>query len=332
MEFFLINLFNGLSYGLLLFMLSAGLTLIFSMLGVLNFAHASFYMLGAYLGYTCSELGGYWWGLVVAPIVTTLLGMLIERFALRRLHARGQIAELLFTFGLGYLILEVVQLIWGKFALPYRVPASLQGPLFTIYSSPFSLYRGFIAALALGMLGFMYLLVTRTRIGLIIQAALSHPSMVQALGHDVHKIFMWVFGAGCGLAGLAGAVGGNLLVTEPGMAASVGSIIFVVIVLGGLGSLKGAFLASIAVAILQTFAVTSDLSLRDAIQLLTHDSRLAVANATNANSLAELGFIDLRISQIAPVLPYILLLCMLIWRPQGLFASSKKMDNGASHV
>ncbi len=290
-------------------MLSAGLTLIFSMMGVLNFAHASFYMLGAYLGYSFSNLWGFWWGLLLAPIITGLLGLVVERFALRRLHAQGQLAELLFTFGLSYLMVELVQLIWGRLTLPYAIPPYLQGALFTIYTSTFSIYRAFMALVALSMLGLIYLLMTRTRLGLVIQAALTQPAMVEALGHNVPRIFMWVFGTGCALAGLAGAVGGNAFVTEPGMAASVGSIIFVVVVLGGLGSLSGALWASLLIACVQTFAIALDvslLSLMHQIGVNIHADHFAYA------------VLSLNISQVAPILPFLMLILMLLWRPQGL--------------
>nr|WP_314861044.1 branched-chain amino acid ABC transporter permease [uncultured Undibacterium sp.] len=312
MEFFLVNLLNGLSYGLLLFMLSAGLTLIFSMMGVLNFAHASFYMLGAYLGYTFSGLWGFWWGLLLAPVITGLLGVFVERFALRRLHAQGQLAELLFTFGLSYLILELVQLIWGRLTVPYAIPESLQGALMPIYSSTFSLYRAFMAFVALVMLAIIYLLMTRTRIGLVIQAALTQPTMVEALGHNVPRIFMCVFGTGCALAGLAGAVGGNAFVTEPGMAASVGSIVFVVIVLGGMGSLVGAFWASLLIACVQTFAITLDASLLSLIHRFGGDVQ---------HDHFAYGVLSLNVSQIAPILPFLMLILMLLWRPQGLLGT-----------
>ncbi len=132
MEFFVISMLNGLSYGLLLFMLSSGLTLIFSMMGVLNFAHASFYMLGAYVGYTISSFTGFWTALVLAPLVVGVLGALFERYCLRRVHKFGHVAELLLTFGLAYVVLELVQLIWGRIALEFRPPEVLSGPLFTL--------------------------------------------------------------------------------------------------------------------------------------------------------------------------------------------------------
>ena len=261
LEFFVISLLNGVSYGLLLFMLSSGLTLIFSMMGVLNFAHTSFYMLGAYFAYTLSGAIGFWPALVVAPLLVGALGAVFERYALRRVHKFGHVPELLVTFGLSYLILEVVQLVWGRSTVPYGLPAQLQGPLFTLYGTQFPKSRSFVMLVAVLMLLSVWLLLTRTRIGLVIQAALKHPHMVEALGHNVPRVFMLVFGGGCALAGLAGVIGGNTYVTEPAMAASVGSIIFVVVVVGGMGSLAGAFLASLIIGLVQTFAVALDYSL-----------------------------------------------------------------------
>ncbi len=135
MEFFTISMLNGLSYGLLLFMLSSGLTLIFSMMGVLNFAHASFYMVGAYVGYSVASLVGFWPGLFLAPLVVAALGAVFERYCLRRVHKFGHVPELLITFGLSYVILELVQLIWGRTAVVFPPPAFLQGPAFTLVNS-----------------------------------------------------------------------------------------------------------------------------------------------------------------------------------------------------
>ena len=275
---------NGLSYGLLLFMLSSGLTLIFSMMGVLNFAHASFYMLGAYFGYSVTGWLGFWPALVLAPLVVGGLGALFEPFVLRRVHRFGHVAELLITFGMSYLILEIVQLVWGRSSVDYRVPVALDGPLLTLFDTQFPLYRAFMMVVALLMLAALWLLLTRSRIGLVIQAALTHPGMAEALGHNVPRVFMWVFGGGCALAGLAGVLGGNAFVTEPGMAMAVGGIIFVVVVVGGIGSLGGAFLASLLIGLMQTFAVGLDVS-------------------------------------VAPILPYLLLVLVLIFRPRGLLGT-----------
>lgn len=292
MEFFLVQLLNGISYGLLLFMLSSGLTLVFSLMGVLNFAHASFYMLGAYFAYQVSAKIGFWPALVFAPLLVGGIGMLVERWGLRTVHRYGHVAELLFTFGLAYLIEEAVHLVWGRLAVEYRVPAELDGPLFHIMGSQYPIYRGFMMLVSVSMLVSIWLALTRTRIGLVIQAALTHPQTVEALGHNVPRVFMLVFGGGAALAGLAGVIGGNAFVTEPGMAAAVGPIIFVIVVVGGMGSLAGAFVASLLIGCIQTFAVSLDWALG-----------------------------GITIAQAAPVLPYVLMVLMLILRPRGLMGT-----------
>ena len=311
-EFFTISLLNGVSYGLLLFMLSSGLTLIFSMMGVLNFAHTSFYMLGAYFAYSISSVIGFWPALVLAPLAIGVLGALFERYSLRRVHKFGHVPELLVTFGLSYLILELVQLVWGRSTVPYGLPEQLQGPLFTIYGTQFPKSRSFIMLVAVLMLISVWLLLTRTRIGLVIQAALAHPDMAQALGHNVPRVFMLVFGGGCALAGLAGVIGGNTYITEPAMAGSVGSIIFVVVVVGGMGSLAGAFLASLIIGLVQTFAVAMDVSMATGLQALG----VAVSSETFGWPVLKLT-----LSQTAPILPYLFLVLMLIFRPRGLLGT-----------
>jgi branched-chain amino acid transport system permease protein len=312
MEFFTIFLLNGLSYGLLLFMLSSGLTLIFSMMGVLNFAHASFYMLGAYFAYSTTSLVGFWPALVVAPVLVGLLGAAFEKYCLRRVHKFGHVPELLITFGLSFIILEMVQLIWGTSSVDYRVPEALAGPLFTLYGTQFPMYRGFMMLVALLMLLAIWLLLTRTRIGLVIQAALTHPETVETLGHNVPRVFMLVFGGGAALAGLAGVIGGNAFVTEPGMAATVGSVIFVVVVVGGMGSLSGAFVASLLIGVIQTFAVGIDKALVDLAGVVG----LSLTPETFGWALWKL-----KISQIAPILPYVFLVLILIFRPKGLLGT-----------
>lgn len=312
MEFFTISLLNGISYGLLLFMLSSGLTLIFSMMGVLNFAHASFYMLGAYFAFTATQLLGYWPALLVAPLLVGLLGALFQKYCLRRVHRFGHVAELLATFGVSFIVLEIVQLIWGTSVIDYRVPPVLAGPLFTLYGTHFPVYRGFMMLVAVLMLVALWLLLTRTRLGLVIQAALTHPKAVEALGHDVPRVFMLVFGGGAGLAGLAGVIGGNAFVTEPGMAAALGPIIFVVVVVGGMGSLSGAFLASLLIGIMQSFAVGVDASIRSALTSIG----LFVTPETFGYALWKL-----KISEVAPILPYLLLVLMLVFRPKGLLGT-----------
>ena len=312
MEYAIITVLNGVSYGLLLFMLSSGLTLVFSMMGVLNFAHASFYMLGAYFAYTTSIKTGFWVALFLAPLLVGAFGALVERFGLRLAHKHGHVAELLFTFGLAYVIVEVVQVVWGRQTVPYSIPQELSRPLFTLFSASFSAYRGFMMLVALLMLLAIYLLLKHTRIGLVIQAALTHPDAVEALGHDVPRVFMLVFGGGAALAGLAGVIGGNAFVTEPGMASAVGSIIFVVVVLGGLGSLMGALLASLLIGLIQTSAVSMDFS------VVTVLSRMGTALTPESPGYAVLSLTP---AQVAPILPYLLMILILIFRPKGLLGT-----------
>ena len=312
MEFFLVQLLNSLSYGLLLFMLSSGLTLIFSMMGVLNFAHASFYMLGAYLAYQISRYAGFWPALVVAPLAVGVLGALTERYGLRRVHKYGHVAELLFTFGAFYLVEEIVHLIWGRGPVDYRIPDALNFTAFTLFSTSYPAYRVFMMGVSVAMLVALYLVLTRTRIGMIIQASLSHPDMVEALGHNVPRVFMLVFGGGCALAGLAGVIGGNAFITEPGMAAAVGSIVFVVVVFGGMGSLTGAFIASLLFGAIQTYAVALDWSL---LGLLAH------LGVTLTPESGWYQLLSISVAQAAPVLPYLLMVLMLIVRPTGLMGT-----------
>jgi branched-chain amino acid transport system permease protein len=335
-SYFLISLLNGLSVGLLLFMLASGLTLIFSMMGVLNFAHASFYMVGAYVAYSISGLIGFWWALLLAPPLVGLLGAAFERYALRKVHKFGHVPELLVTFGLSYILLELVQLVWGRSAVNFLPPESLSGPLFTIVDLPTSLsvapgdkpavcaatagavcttfpsFRAFGMAVAVAMLVAIWLLLTRTRIGLVIQAALTHPEMVEALGHNVPRVLMLVFGGGTALAALAGVIGGALRVTEPSMALAVGAVVFAVIVIGGMGSLAGAFVASVLLGVVESFAVGSDRSLLDLFGWLN----LAVTPETFGYALWSV-----KISQVAAILPYLLLVLILIFRPKGLFGT-----------
>lgn len=293
MENLLVPLLNGLSYGLLLFLLGAGLTLIFSLMGVMNFAHAGFYMLGAYAALAATPWLGFWWALGVAPLVAGLTGLAFERGCLARVHRLGAMHEMLATFGLLLLLTEAVQLVWGRAPLESRVPVLLQGPLWPGLAFP--AYRGFMMALALVLLAGLWLVFVRTRLGLVLRAALTHPQMAQALGHDVPGLMRAVFAGGCALAGLAGAIGGNAFTTEPAMAAALGPILFVIVVVGGLGSLAGAFVAALGVGLAQSFAVAFD------------------------RPLGPSGGITL--SQIAPLLPYALLVAVLAWRPRGLMGS-----------
>ena len=312
MEVFIFSVFNGVLYGMLLFMLASGLTLIFSLMGVLNFAHASFFMLGAYFAYQISSYVGFWPALFVAPFIVGLVGALVERYGLRPVHKFGHVAELLFTFGLAFVMEEIIQMIWGKVPVPYDVPAALNVAAFTWRGLDYSAYRLFMLVISVGIFVALFLFIAKTRIGLMIQAALSHPNMVQSLGHDVPTIFMWTFGFGCGLAGIAGVIGGNVLGTEPSMAITLGPIVFVVIVIGGLGSLWGALIAALFIGILDNLAISYDIALYPFLALfgVERDAEGVMRDLVNLTS-----------GGIAPVLPYLLLVLMLILRPRGLFGT-----------
>src|SRR5210317_1900971 len=263
MDLILVNLIDGLVTGLLLFMLSAGLTLIFSMMGVLNFAHASFYMLGAYFAYQISIYLGFWMGLLIAPPLVGIVGAAVERYGLRRLHQYGHVPELIFTFGLALLIEELVKFIWGNDQIPYQIPEILEGAAFSISSYDIPAYKVFMIFLSLGIFAGLLFVMTRTRVGMIIQAALSYPRTVEALGHNVPLVFMGVFGVGTALAGVAGVIAGPVLSTFPGMAFVLGSIVFVTIVIGGLGSLGGALVAALIIGWMTTFAKAYNLQMSD---------------------------------------------------------------------
>jgi branched-chain amino acid transport system permease protein len=312
MEIVLVSLLNGLVYGMLLFMLASGLTLIFSMMGVLNFAHASIYMIGAYLAFTVSQFAGFFPALIIAPLLCGLLGAAIEVFGLRRVHANGHIAELLFTFGLVFIIERLVQMTWGMLPMPYRIPPLLDFPLFTFYGQYFPAYRGFMLLVSAGMLLATWLLLRKTRVGLIIQASLTHPQMASSLGHNVPMVFTLVFAGGCALAGLAGVIGGNYQTTEPGMADSMGPIVFVVVVFGGLGSLMGCFVASIMMGMIMTFAVVINVSLADLLRPLG-------VTLTGDNLLTE--FLTVPVARIGALVPFLLMIFILMARPRGLMGT-----------
>ncbi|SAL56690.1 branched amino acid transport system, membrane protein [Caballeronia cordobensis] len=305
LQWFAVSLLNGVSVGLLLFMLSAGLTLIFSMLGVLNFAHASFYMLGAYAGQALAAYGGFWLALIGAPLVVGVAGAGFERLLLRRVHARGALAEMLLTFGAAIVIGEGVKLVWGLGPVPATVPRVLDGALFTLFGASFARYRVFMMAVAIAMLAALWLVLRISKTGLVVRAALTHPATVETLGHDVPRVFTMVFAVGAALAAAGGVIGAPLAVIEPGMADAVGPIVFVVVVIGGLGSLSGALAASLLVGCVQTFAVGASAS--------------AGSMAASFGVTLPDAWAGLTVAQLAPVLPYLLLVAMLALRPRGLF-------------
>jgi branched-chain amino acid transport system permease protein len=308
MDWIAFSLLNGIIYGLLLFMVSAGLTLIFGMMGVLNFAHASFYMLGAYFAYTLQGSVGFVPAIVGATLLAGLVGAGVERWFLRRVHRYGHAHELLLTFGLSFVIAELIKLFFGNYPVDYRIPRSLDVAAFVLGQQQYPAYRLLMGAVALAMFAAIYLLLTRTRVGIVVRSAIYKPRMVEALGHNVQLVFMGVFGVGAALAGLAGAIAGAFYTTSPNMALEVGVMVFVVVVVGGLGSLGGAMLASLLIGVLTSVAVGIDRSAADV---------LAFVGARDwAESVG--GLLTLKLSSLAATLPFALMLLILLLRPSGL--------------
>ncbi|MCA8906721.1 MAG: branched-chain amino acid ABC transporter permease [Rhodospirillaceae bacterium] len=308
MEFIIISTLNGVIYGLLLFMVSAGLTLIFGMMGILNFAHASFYMLGAYVGYTLSALVDFWVGLIVAPLLVGAVGILVERYMLRRVHSFGHAHELLLTFGLALIFEELIKLFFGDFPVNYRMPEELHFAAFTVFGTDYPFYRLFIGVVAVIMFVALFVLLARTRIGIVVRAAERLPKMAESLGHNIPLVFMGVFGVGAALAGLAGAVAGAYFPTNPNMALELGVIVFVVVVVGGLGSLKGSLVASLMIGLFSSFSIGLDWSLASLLSL--------IGLGDWAESVG--GLLTMTISSISGTIPFLLMLIVLLVRPAGL--------------
>lgn len=247
---------HGLVYGMLIFLVASGLTLVLGMMDILNFAHASIYMIGAFLCYQLVQwTHNFWLALVIAPLACALLGILIERGLIRRIHASGHVDELLLTFGLAMVITEVIKWIYGTTPLPVSVPARLAGSLPIWFDVKYPVYRLFILVLSGLVLGFMFFLLKKTRLGISIRACVQDGEMADALGTNVSLVFMTVMGIGAWLAGLAGVIIAPYLSVYSDMFADMIMDCFAVIAVGGLGSLGGAFLAALLVGQIQSFGV-----------------------------------------------------------------------------
>ncbi|RPJ42627.1 MAG: branched-chain amino acid ABC transporter permease [Deltaproteobacteria bacterium] len=246
---------HGLAYGMLLFLVVSGLTMIFGVMGVLHIAHASFAMLSAYFCYQVLVMtDNFWVALLIAPLVAGVCGLLTERFLLRTVHKQGHLAELLITVGIMMVILEIVKVGWGAESLVVKIPQSLNG-LVNFAGLTYPIYRLFVIGLSLVILGIMALILFKTRLGKIVRAAVSDADMVSALGINTPFVFMLVFGIGIWLAGVAGAVAAPLLTVFPGMADQLGMDAFVVVVVGGFGSLGGAFIVALFLGELNAYGI-----------------------------------------------------------------------------
>jgi branched-chain amino acid transport system permease protein len=253
LSLFLLQLLNGVEYGLLLFLVASGLTLIFGVLGVLNFAHGSFYMLGAYLAYWLAERTG---SLLVAVLVSVplmaLLGLVVERLAIARLYARDHLSQVLLTYGLVLLFNELQRALFGSEVHGVATPAALSFRI-PLGEQAWPAYRVFTALACLAVAAAMRQVILKTRFGMRVRAGASNAEMVEALGIDIRRLFSSLFAAGAALAALAGMLAAPLTTVYPGMGESVLILSFVVVVIGGIGSIKGAFLGALLVGLADTF-------------------------------------------------------------------------------
>lgn len=246
---------HGLAYGMILFLVASGLTMIFGMMDILNLAHAAFFMLSAYFCYQfLSMTGSFWAALFLAPVATAFFGILMERFLLRKIHAFGLMSQLILTVGVSLVILASVKIFWGTESLPVKIPPILSG-LVVIAGMDYPIYRLFIIGMALVVLAIMALLLYKTRIGKIVRAAVSDADMVNALGINIPLVFTFVFGVGIWLAGVAGVAIAPIVTVFPGLEAQMGMDAFVVVITGGFGSLAGAFIVSIIFGLLSSYGV-----------------------------------------------------------------------------
>jgi len=243
------QLFTGLALGAIYVLFAIGLSLIFGMLMVVNFAHGAFFMVGAYVGLFVLMLGGdFWTALVVVPLAVGLIGLVVERFLVRPLYGRGIDYPLLLTFGLGYVMIELVRIAFGKTGYPFDTPELLQGAV-NIGIGYFPLYRLFVLGAAVAVLLGLWLFLEKTSFGLIIRAGARDPQIVRVLGVDVSRVWLVVFGIGTGIAGLAGVLAAPLQGVIPEMGSTILAEAFVVTVVGGMGSIGGAVIAGLLVGV-----------------------------------------------------------------------------------
>ena len=248
-ELVLMQLFSGVALGAILVLTALGLSIIFGMLGVVNFAHGALFMVGAYAGlWVASLTGSFWWGLLVAPIMIGLFGMLIEYFLIRPLYGRSIDDPLLLTFGLSYVLVEGVRIVFGTDGIPFPTPPALTGVL-DLGVGFFPIYRIFVVGVVFVVVLLLWLGLEKTRFGLIVRAGARDPTMMRVLGVDISKVWLLVFGLGVGLASLGGVLSGPMRSVNPEMGSLVLAEAFVVTVIGGLGSLLGSIIAGLAVGI-----------------------------------------------------------------------------------
>ena len=293
------QLLNGLQFGLMLFLLAAGLTLVFGIMDMINLAHGSLYMLGAFLAAALVQAtGSFTLGVLLAIPATAVLGMLLEVSVLRTLYARDHLSQVLATFALILILNEAVRIVWGT-DLPLAMPAALSGPVELLPGMFYPAYRLLIIGVGAAVAALLYVLVARTRVGMLVRAGASNREMALAMGVDIRRLFTLLFGVAAGLCAVAGALLGPLLAVQVGMGENILILAFVVIVIGGIGSIRGALVGAVLVGLVDTIG-------RAFLPLffgLFFQPRVASAAGP----------------AIASVLAYLLMVVVLYFRPRGLF-------------
>ena len=296
---------NGLQFGLLLFLLAAGLTLVFGIMDLVNLAHGSLYMIGAYFAATFTALTGSFLGGVALALAATLLaGMAVEVIAMRRLYGRDHLDHVLGTFGLILFFNELVRLIWGPAGMNVTLPPWLNTAVQILPGVYYSMYRLSIIVVALLVAFFLYLVIMRTKIGMLIRAGASNREMTGALGVNIKLLYTLVFGLGAALAGLAGLMQAPILTVAIGMGENILILAFVVIIIGGIGSIRGAFVASIFVGLIDTVG-----------RAFLPDMLKAILSPAAASTVAP---------ALSSMLIYLVMAVVLVLRPEGLFPAANR--------
>ena len=299
------QLLNGLQLGLLLFLLAAGLTLVFGIMDLVNLAHGSLYMLGAYFAATFTTLtGSFLGGVVLALAATLLVGMGVEVVAMRRLYGRDHLDHVLGTFGLILFFNELVRLIWGPAGMNLTLPPWLNTAVQIFPGVQYSMYRLSIIVVALAVAFTLYLVIMRTRVGMLVRAGASNREMTAALGINIKLLYTVVFGIGAALAGLAGLMQAAILTAQIGMGENILILAFVVIIIGGIGSIRGAFVASILVGLIDTVG-----------RAFLPDLLKAALSPAAASTVAP---------ALSSMLIYLIMAVVLVVRPEGLFPAASK--------
>ena len=294
MEFstLLIQLLNGVQYGLLLFLVSSGLTLVFGIMGIINIAHGSFYMIGAYLAWSLTgALGNFWLALPAGIVLSVAIGMLLEWLVIRWLYHRDHLYQVLLTYGLILVFEELRSLLWGDDVRGVNLPQILSASIPLTDTQSYPVYRLWISAVCVVVAGLMVWVIQKTRLGMMIRAGASNREMVQSLGINIQVVYRVVFAAGLALAAFAGMIAAPVSAVFPGMGNQVLIICFVVVVIGGMGSVKGAMIASLLIGLVDTFGKVVTL---------------------------EIGGFKV-LPELSSMTVYLLMAAILLWRPEGLF-------------